>query len=141
MKPLYLTQLTCTVFVLLAIASMASGCARKLDAGTVQRQQSSIESAAREGQLVARQVTKDATLGTTTRVRMEDLTITASGAGDSLSQATASPQLEHKAHKLATIAGDVTDTLNELYRHPADKSVAHSVDLKLGKLARQAHRA
>lgn len=95
-------------------------------------------SIATEGELLAHDVSKGASMRYFTRVQSDNLRREASNFEDALGERPTSPGIETKVRAASRLAGRVAEQLNRLHRAPVDRAVASSVERALGDLADQA---
>jgi hypothetical protein len=102
-----------------------------VDDHALQRDAEAVASLASEGQLLAHDVAKGASTKRFVRVHAKELSLSASDLEDALSERPTSPGITADVRRLSRLAGKVSDELEQLHLHPADRRVAAALERPL----------
>jgi hypothetical protein len=123
--------------VLLAGALALPGCGR-LDQDAIGNELGTIESAAAEGMLVAREAAHDRAPDNFIELRAAELGKVANGSYEKLNEIPAEGSLQPAEDKGIRIAAHVAALLFDLHAHSSDRELADSTERRLRQLADQA---
>ena len=113
---------------LVALAIALTGCnGGTVDKHALKRDAEKVASLATEGELLANDMSKGASTKYFARVHAKELSRAASDLADALAERPTSPGIEGKVRTLSRLAAKVSRHLEQLHRHPTDRTVAESL--------------
>jgi uncharacterized phage infection (PIP) family protein YhgE len=125
--------------LVVVLVLLSAGCGGgELSASALSKQADSVRSLASEGALLAGDASAGKTTHTFTHVHSSELEKTASQMASTLETAKTRPALEPKLHRLARLAGGVSDNLDQLGN--ASKSEQRRLANELQRAAEQSNR-
>ena len=117
---------------LAVLVALLAGCnGGTVDDHALQRDAEAVASLASEGQLLAHDVAKGASTKMFVRVHAKELSLSASDLEDALAERPTSPGITADVRRLSRLAGKVSDELERLHLHPADRRVAAALERPL----------
>ena len=114
--------------LVLALAGCNGG---TVDRHALERDAEQVASLATEGELLANDMSKGASPKIFARVHAKELSQAASNLADALAERPTSPGIERDVRKLSRLAAKVSRQLELLHLHPADRSLAQSLEQPL----------
>jgi hypothetical protein len=117
-------------FALLAL--VLAGCnGGTVDKHALKRDAEKVGSLASEGELLAHDVSRDASTRPFVTVHAQELSGAASDLADSLGSRPTSPGITAEVRKLSKLAAKVSGELEQLQRHPTGRAIAKSLERPL----------
>jgi hypothetical protein len=128
------------VALALLLLSLAGCNGGTVDRHALKRDAENVASLATEGELLANDVSKGRSTKNFVRVHAKELSRAASNLEDALAKRPTSPEITSDVRRLSKLAGKVSDELDQLHLHPADRGVAASLKQPLSDDADAADR-
>jgi hypothetical protein len=124
--------------MLLAIALLAGGCGGAMQPDELARSIGTLESAAAEGALLAKDVADDRTKATFARVHSRDLGETVDHEAEKLHDASANGLVDERKAAAVELAGRISQALGQLQTAPDDEQEGHRAEATLTRLGDRA---